>query len=325
MCVEDFLDGVMINLFYDNNSGRWRLATRSRLDADTKFYDHTFADLFMATWTGSMGLPANFNDCVFLNRQNSYSFVLQHPLNRIVVPVTTAQLVCVEISTITPDSVLYTTAVSEHIGLTCPQRFPVQNINDLIHLIAGFDTYQGLNRQGLVIKDYVTGVRWKVRTSTYNAVRKLRGNHSRLEYVWFDNLRNNTLDTYLNAYPEERERCTKMIAKWSQIISDTYNWYVRSFKVRDVEKETSPAHFKGLLYDLHGYYLKSLAPVKKSLTWEEWQKMMVAQDLKRQVFLCTFQLGVTPPPKKVTPPVDVKKNKKHKPNTQQTTNDMAMT
>ena len=48
--VEDFVDGVMVNVFMDPSTNTWRLATRSRLDADNKFYEHTFASLFNHTW-----------------------------------------------------------------------------------------------------------------------------------------------------------------------------------------------------------------------------------------------------------------------------------
>ena len=312
MLVEEFVDGVMINVFYDKNTSRWRMATRSRLDADTKFYEHGFNDLFMSTWTG-MGLGASLNESPFLQNQKEYgySFVLQHPANRIVVPCAVPRIVCVEVSAIGADNIVYTQPVMVP-HMSPPERFPVSNINELAQLVAGFDLYQGLNRQGLVIKCMSSGQRWKVRSATYSAVRKLRGNHSRLEYVWFDNMRNNTLETYLNAYPEERTNCMAMAASWSKIVSDTYNWYVHAFKVRDASKDTIPAHFKGLLYDLHGYYLTKLAPNKKSLTWEEWQCQMARQDLKRQVFLCTFKTGVTPPPKKTVAPATNKKKQHNK-------------
>lgn len=49
--VEDFIDGVMINMFHDGRG--WRLATRTQLDAPGHFYGtRSFADLFWETFHG---------------------------------------------------------------------------------------------------------------------------------------------------------------------------------------------------------------------------------------------------------------------------------
>jgi hypothetical protein len=83
---------------------------------------------------------------------------------------------------------------------------------------------------------------------------------------------------------------------WTRILTEVYEWYVHVYKVRDVAKDTIPAHYKGVLFDLHGEYIKRLAPAKLSLTWNEFQSVMGRQDLKRIVFLTTFKAGASAPP-----------------------------
>ena len=78
-------------------------------------------------------------------------------------------------------------------------------------------------------------------------------------------------------------------------MSEIYNWYVQVFKVRATPKTKIPPHFKGILFDLHGEYIKRLAPAKQSLTWKEHQSIMGRQDLKRMVFLTTFKGGAPTP------------------------------
>lgn len=291
VAVEDFVDGVMVNVFMDPYKGTWRIATRSRLDADNKFYKHTFSELFMMTWAQYFPQTPAFSG---LNPQWGYSFVLQHPLNRIVVPVAQPALTLVEVTMVLPTAQYVINPVPT--GLFPPRRFAVTNPQDCQLLIANMDQFEGIRSQGIVIRSLVTGQRWKMRTNSYVMCRKLRGNHSQLEYVWFDNVKNGTLETYLTVYPEERANATVALGNWTKVVSDIYNWYVHVFKVRDTPKDQIPAHYKGMLFDLHGQYVSRLAKLKKSLDWKEHQAIMAAQDLKRIVFLATFKVGSAPPP-----------------------------
>ena len=283
--VEEFIDGVMVNLFFDPYKQIWRLVTRSRLDADNKFFNHTFCDLFMQAWTAYAG-TSSFD---MLNKGFGYSFVLRHPANRIVVPVSAPSLNCVEVSSVDPVTLTYGTMASAH-TLAPPRRFNAGSAADcLTVLLPHIQQFEGLLCQGAVVRDMSTGRRWKMRTDLYATVRKMRGNHSKMEYVWFENFKNGTLEAYLAYYPEERAGATAALAQWTKVVSETYNLYVHVFKVRDCAKSAIPAQYKGILFDLHGQYLSRLAPAKQSLTWQEHQSIMGRQDLKRMVFLATYK------------------------------------
>ena len=84
---EDFIDGTMINLFYDENINDWQLATRSTIGANTQFFvtnetnKTSFRDMFFEACK-----IANF-EFNLLDNNLCYSFVLQHPNNRIVTPI----------------------------------------------------------------------------------------------------------------------------------------------------------------------------------------------------------------------------------------------
>jgi hypothetical protein len=289
--VEDFLDGVMVNLFVDPVTSKWRLSTRSRLDADNKFYEHTFGSLFLSTWQAQYG-----TDFSVLNPSVGYSFVLQHPKNRIVVPVAMPSVTCVEISAINPATCTVTFMPAVPGSINVPRRYAVTSQQQLGELVAHLNQFEGIRSQGVTIKEVSTGKRWKVRTEAYKQVRTLRGNHSRMEYVWFDNMKKGLLPTYLAVYPEEVIAAQAALKNWTDIVADIYNWYVHVFKVRDVTKDKIPAHYKGVLFDLHSEYVKRLAPAKLSLTWVEHQALMAKQDLKRIVFLATFKAGAPLPP-----------------------------
>jgi hypothetical protein len=68
--VDEFMDGTMINVFYDGETNKWVIATRSIVGAKCVFYSQkTFHDMFHET-----GI-----DYDTLNKEYCYSFVLQHP------------------------------------------------------------------------------------------------------------------------------------------------------------------------------------------------------------------------------------------------------
>lgn len=291
--VEDFVDGVMVNVFMDPRAGKWRMATRSRLDADNKFFEHTFASLFMSAWANCCPGAPNFEN---LNPAFGYSFVLQHPANRIVVPVAMPMLICVEMTSINALAQVAVMPVLPGTPLLVPRRYNVTDATQFAQLMQHLDSQEGIRSQGLVLRELGSGRRWKARTNFYTTTRKMRGNHSRLEYVWFENMQKGTLEFYLGLYPEEKPAATAALSNWSNILTEVYNWYVHVYKVRDVTKDKIPSHYKGVLFDLHGEYIKRLAPAKQSLTWNEFQSVMGRQDLKRIVFLSTFKAGSNPPP-----------------------------
>ena len=290
--VEEFLDGVMVNVFFDPYKQEWRITTRSRLDGYNKFYNYTFASLFKQAWSLMFPGVPEFSQ---LNKGYGYSFVLQHPMNRIVVPTPAPSIRCAEICSVDPlngNVCFYATPAT----MLPPRRFMATTAAEAGHvLIPHIQQFEGIQCQGIVIRDLATGRRWKMRTPLYQSVRKMRGNHSRLEYVWFENLKTMNLENYLTYYPEERAAANATMIKWTQVVSEIYNYYVHVFKVRDMPKSAIPAQYKGMLFDLHGAYLTRLAPSKLSLTWAEHQKIMASQDLKRMVFLATFTPAVLNP------------------------------
>ncbi|MFY7730487.1 MAG: hypothetical protein ACOVRN_13285, partial [Flavobacterium sp.] len=85
--LEEFVEGTMINVFFDRTvgiSGAWEIATRNTVGATSTFYKHSgaksFRDMFMEAAT-----MCHLDICK-LDPELCYSFVLQHPGNRIVVP-----------------------------------------------------------------------------------------------------------------------------------------------------------------------------------------------------------------------------------------------
>ena len=98
---EEFIDGVMINLFYTDTG--WEIATRSTVGGHTRFYFEeegmTFNEMFYDA------VSYNNINIDLLHKEYCYSFVLQHPRHRIVVPVDSPTLYLVEAYKITDNKI----------------------------------------------------------------------------------------------------------------------------------------------------------------------------------------------------------------------------
>jgi len=95
---EQFIEGTMINVFYDKESANWEIATKSTIGGELCFFTeggfneiNTFNYMFNEVCNH---IGFNIND---LNKEYSYSFVFQHPRNRIVKYIKKMKLYLVEV------------------------------------------------------------------------------------------------------------------------------------------------------------------------------------------------------------------------------------
>ena len=94
--VEDFIEGTMINVFWDGS--KWNISTKSNIGAKSNFFGlKTFDTMFEEACKS-----CNFN-IQLLEKNISYSFVLQHPENRIVTAFSSPLLWLIEANHISED------------------------------------------------------------------------------------------------------------------------------------------------------------------------------------------------------------------------------
>lgn len=284
LIVEDFWDGTMVNLFYDVKTSLWCIATRSNVGGNCRFYGpETFYRLFWDTFAGQ-NLTVGM-----LSPQMCYSWVLQHPTNRIVVPVPVATLRLVQVVKMAPLD--FTPSLSEFPALMnlLNRRLPLAGtdvtVKSLDTMIAANDS---VFCQGYVIKDTVTGQRWKIRTPTYKMLHDLRGNTPRLDYKWLELRQKGNLNAYMHHFPEDR---VQFDALWQRLKTQTralYQTYCDVFKARSLPSRDAPKYLRRLLYDMQDHYLNRLRPAQLTLTWAECVSWVNSQDIPRQLFLANY-------------------------------------
>ena len=257
-CVaEEIIEGTMVNLFYDE--GDWRLATRGTVGARNWFYRGapTFRHMFLET-AGLAGL-----DFDRLPKDCCYSFVLQHPENRIVSRIRVPQLYIVDRYLIDQDTRAATRlpssdalkALLADTSIRFPESWPISDFEAARIVYAGSTTKHTI--PGVMFRDKETGARARACNPNYEAVRQLRGNHPKEQYRYLVLRKEGRVDEYLRFYPEDREAFEAFGKQVAAFIKQLHSSYIQARPMRGgddaVERHLLP-HVRGL----HKIYLSRL-------------------------------------------------------------------
>jgi hypothetical protein len=270
---EQFVEGTMINVFWDSTigvSGAWEIATRSNVGAEIAFYHEpgkpivTFRSMFMEA-LNETGL--DFNK---LNPLYSYSFVLQHPLNRIVVPFKKPALYLVALYEIvhTEGNIVNVTTVDMSLvreqheiwGQTSVQ-FPEIYEDwkcgaDLVEKYASMNTsYEVV---GVIIKNLATGARSKIRNPVYENVRHLRGNQPKLMYQYLSLRQEGKVTEYLKYYPEHKKEFSFFREQLHKYTMALYQNYIDCYIKKEKPLREYTEKYRTHMYNIHQIYVNQL-------------------------------------------------------------------
>ena len=262
---EEFVDGVMINVFWDATDEKWEYATRSNVGASIRFFvqDKTFRTMF------EEALLEDNIDLNILSKSLCYSFVLQHPLNRIVSPVERPRAVLVEAHEITDEIATYyphgmtdndlklRSIIDKH-SIPIPEKYKYKNHKEAKDAHATRNTYFGC--VGVIIKNYETGCRSKIRNPVYEEVKSLRGNHPKLQYLYLVLRQSGSVSKYLHYFNENAGDFETYRTQLHNYSHNLYVNYVDCFINKKARIHTYPHQYKVSMSALHTIYLDTLMP-----------------------------------------------------------------
>jgi hypothetical protein len=270
----EFVEGTMINLFWDACADCWELSTRNTVGACSSFYKNenlvTFRDMF---WEAAKETNLDLN---LLNKEFCYSFVLQHPKNRIVVPFKKAQLYLVACYTILhgehgtinvhPHSLV---DMKNYDWSSTSIRFPAiyddaPGYSELIQKYASMNTpYDVL---GVVFYNTYTGERTKIRNPVYEQVRSLRGNQPRLQYQYLCLRKEGRVAEYLKYYPESKRELSDYRDQVHLFTNTLYSNYVSCYIKKDKPLLQFSEQYRTHMFHLHQIYRNDLMDKKLFIT-----------------------------------------------------------
>jgi len=278
---QEFVEGTMINVFFDPTiglTGGWEIATRNIVGATCGFFSQqtesqekskqTFRNMFLEA--------AKENNLVLenLNRKLCYSFVLQHPKNRIVIPINKPQLYLVAIYYIDNNDknniTVFRTDLQENTDywLTTTIKFPeIYEFNEYSDLI---DKYASMNtsydKLGVVLYNKTNGHRTKIRNPVYEQVRHLRGNQSKMQFQYLTLRREGKMNDFFKFFPENKKECSLFRDQVHLFTNTLYDNYISCYiKKENTLKGFSP-QYRTHMFHIHEKYKNELKEQKLFVT-----------------------------------------------------------
>ena len=293
---EEFVEGTMVNVFYDSTISSWDIATRSTVGGNVKFYrdaPKTFAQLFEEACVVCGLIVDNSNMFSFnLNEKYCYSFVLQHPENRIVTPFKQPNLVLIsaysfenmlidnvdmikvhgydfnDVNTLNDDMKEVKTYICDCTNVQFPQIYN----DDANHVKEKYiNTYASQNTKydivGVVFKD-IRNIfsRYKCRNPNYEEVRRMRGNQAKGQYTYLELRKSGKMSTYLKMYPEDKNKFADYRTQVHKFTYTLYNNYVCCYIKKEKALGEWPKQYRIHMYNIHQTYLSDYVAEKRSIT-----------------------------------------------------------
>jgi hypothetical protein len=262
---QEFVEGTMINVFYDSTILNWKIATRNTVDAEVYFYKKENGKTFNAMFFEACK-QNNFN-LEMLNKKFCYSFVLQHPENRIVIPFQTPQLYLVEAyEIINTDNVIIPQNINEirisgeliNTGIRFPEVYDFTTYTELIEKFASANT--PYNIMGIVIKNVLTNERTKIRNPIYEEVRHLKGNQTKTQYQYLHLRKEGKLPNYLKYYPEFKKEFSECREKVHIFTNTLHQNYLACYVRKEKHLKEFGSQFRTHMFNLHQQFINDLRP-----------------------------------------------------------------
>ena len=296
---ENFVEGTMINMFYDKTANTWEIATRSSVGGEMCFYmeggfkkENTFRSMFNEVCEY---IEFDYDNYLDNNKNFVYSFVMQHPKNRIVKVISEMKLYLVDVFEIVDKTVNIVDFRNLDLNISDKLKYPRQEIiTDANSLALCKESCASMNTpyhiQGVIIKSN-NGQRYKFRNPNYEHVRQLRGNQPKLQYQYIALRQSGQVKEYLQYYKEHN----KPFEEFRQLIHDYTNQlfenYRRCYVKKERELKTFPDKYKTHMYTLHHeIYLKQLRPEKKYVNKEVVVNYINGLHPAKQMFVMNYDM-----------------------------------
>jgi len=267
---EEFVEGTMINVFWDSEINKWEYATRNTVGAEVYFYvnpqkqqhnsftEKTFRTMFLeAAAVNNLSIKT-------LDKEFCYSFVLQHPQNRIVVPFTKMQLYLIAAYKIDNDSQIIYPQDREKIKgfpflsnttVRFPQQYSFSNYEELNQHVCMNTPYTTV---GVMIHNLQTGDRCHLRNPVYEHVRNLRGNQPNLQFQYLSLRKTGKVSEFLKYYPEHKQDFNSF-RDWLHMYTNAlFQNYISCYIKKEKPLSEFPIEYRTNMFYIHKMYLEKL-------------------------------------------------------------------
>ena len=273
--IQELFDGTMINMFFHNDE--WLLSTRSDIGLNNKWQKKSFKQMFQESCS---------IDYERLNKNHTYSFVLQHVENRNVSIVNENQCILVEVydreTLQMVDLNIY--KAQEYNGFQIVNDYNIDGLEGLIHNILNAQDPSKFNYKGFTIKN--DGKRLKFINPEFENVKNLKINSNNLLFEYCSHTLKNTKDMYLYYFGEHKNAYKKYDNVLGIFKRDLLDTYVNANIKKELEKKDISFQLKPLVYELHGNYLQN----KQKINNRKVEEYIMSMEPDRLTFVMKYYL-----------------------------------
>ena len=253
----EFVEGTMINSWYDFIESKWRISSKSIIDAENRFYENQklFCEMFFECCE-------NCNlDLNILDKTICYSFVFQHPNNRLINVVEEPSLYIVSAyknnnnNTFTKIDYKDLQYITYDTKVKLPSRY-FSSGEDVVKKLNNGDA--PLINMGIVLAEEGTNYHSKVRNRTYEIIKKFKMNNTKLINTFLNLKRKNMDHIYLKLFPENITDFNNYLNDYYVLINYLYNLYYDINVTKSVELSSLDKIYKINLNNIHTYYVQNL-------------------------------------------------------------------
>ena len=270
----EFCEGTMINMYHDTYTGEWEIATRSNMGARCKFFQEsnsTFRTMFLEALNKQ---NIEFNE---FNKEYSYSFVLQHPENRIVVPFIEPKIILTNIYKCLTDTVEEVplnefstlapmTKLTVPAKLTESESFKTISLKEIKNALYSSESKVDYTLQGVIVYDRTRRLRYKIRNPRYEYVRHLKGNNPKLQYQYYCLRQGGKVTEYLQYFPEHADKLRNFRSQLHNWTFNLHRNYVACYVHKQKPLRDFPFEYRSHMYKLHELYRDQYREMRGAIT-----------------------------------------------------------
>lgn len=276
--MNEIIEGTMINLFFDERIEQWEISTRGAVGGSYFYYRNQYeldSDRKNQTSFYQMFLEAlsadekqTLNEVSLLKelpKNYCYSFVLQHPDNHIVLPISKCSIYMVGV---------YEVMDGNNVKYISPLEYQnwdlFKNVNNPILFPKQYEyaSYQEAKDEncsiqtdftnlGVMVTNLETGIRTGLKNPTYEEVKILRGNNPNLQYQYLSLRKTGKIQDFLFYFPQYKTIFYRFYQEYENFVTNVHYSYL-TYYVQKQNVKISKKYASHIYKVHHELYLPSL-------------------------------------------------------------------
>lgn len=263
----EFVEGTMINTWYDVDEEKWRISSKSIIDAENRFYENQklFCEMFFEC---CQHCKLDLNT---LDKQLCYSFVFKHPNNRLINVIEEPSLYIISAYKNNDDNTFINVDYKDlyYITYKTNVKLPTRYFSSVEDVVKKLNNGEApLINMGIVLREEGTNYHSKIRNKTFEIIKKFKTNNTKLINTFLNLKRKNMDHMYLKLFPENFINFNNYLKDYYVLVDGLYNLYYDINVTKSVNLNSLDNIYKINLNNIHSYYIQNLREKNKRINKE---------------------------------------------------------